>query len=131
MNPDTVATNLKTALSGIGGTIVEYVPDRVQPPAIILAMGSGTYQTDFDDSMTAEWVAHLIVSRSDDRNAQKRLREHCAPTGTKSVRAAIEADRTLGGAVGDAAVVEWDVPSEIEIAGTTYVSVGFSIEVQD
>lgn len=131
MNLDTVTTNLKTAMSGIGCTVYDYVPDRVTPPCIVLAVGAGTYQNDFDDQMTAEWVAHLIVSKSNDRSAQKKIREYANPTGAKSVRAAIEADKTLGGAVGDAAVVEWDVPSEIEIAGTSYASVGFSIEVHD
>lgn len=131
MDVDAVNTALKTALAGVGGTVYDYVPDKVRPPAIILALGEGIYADDFDESMSARWVAHVVVARSDARNAQARIREYVAPSGTRSVRAAIQADKTLGGEAGDANVVDWSAPGSLEIGDGEYVTVAFAIEVED
>lgn len=49
----------------------------------------------------------VLVSSAHDRTGQKRLAGFANPTGTTSVKAAIEADKTLGGVVDDCVVVSF------------------------
>ena len=131
MDVDAVNTALESALATIAANVHGYLPDQVRPPAIVLALGDGTYDEDWNGSMSARWVAHVIVSRADTRNAQARVREYVAATGADSVKAAVESDPTLGGACGNVRVDGWDVPGEVEIGDTNYVMVSFDILVDD
>ena len=96
-----------------------------------MSAGAGTYDDDFAASMTVDFSVLVLVSRADDRSGQKALDGYMTPTGTTSIKAAIETDRTLGGEVSSAAVVGWSEPQEYEIAGISYLGVEFTVEVCD
>ena len=55
-----------------------------------------------------EWtvIVQGFVPFTSDIGAQKQLDAMCAPSGSASVKAALESDRTLGGSVSDLHVIE-------------------------
>lgn len=132
MNIDTVRTQLAARLKTITGMrAYSYVPEKVEPPTAIISVGSGTYDETFADAMTVEFGVLLLVSRSDTRTQQTRLNDYITPTGTYSVKAAVEADVTLSGSASSAVVVGWSEPQTYEIANVGYLGVEFTVEVAD
>jgi hypothetical protein len=99
-----VATAIQTKLATISGLrTYSYQPEAINPPPVAYpeltqvvyhrSMGNGTALTQM------EWLIHCIVGRYTDRTAHDLLDQYLSATGAKSVRAAIEADTTLGGVV--------------------------------
>ncbi len=98
-----VATAIQTKLATISGLrTYNYQPEQITPPVAYpeltqvvyhRTMGNGTALTQM------EWLVHCIVGRYTDRTAHDLLDQYLSATGAKSVRAAIEADSTLGGVV--------------------------------
>jgi hypothetical protein len=108
-----------------------FVAPKIEPPAALVAVGSGFYDDDFDASMTARFGVMVLVARADDRSGQKSLDAYISSTGAQSIKAAVEADITLGGEVSSAKVVGWNDPQEYEIAGVSYLGVEFDVEALD
>lgn len=94
-----VLDGLVTRLRTIDGLRAYDRPaDITAPPTAFVLLESVDYQNAFalgDPRMTLTVTA--VVARTSDRAAYERLSEFLAPTGVRSIRAAIEADRTLGG----------------------------------
>lgn len=103
-----VRAGLAAALGTITGLRVNTnATDDPVPPCAILSMNTLTFDSTLArgaDEM--EWTVTLIVGRADDRAAMQRLETWMAGTGSSSVKAAIEADTTLGGRVLMARVAE-------------------------
>ena len=132
MNIHTARANLAETLKSISGLrAVAFVPPKVEPPMAVVGLGAGTYDDTLAGSMTAEFGVLVLVSRAADRSAQARLNDYISPTGTYSVKAAVDADPTLDGAVGSATVIGWADPSEFEVGGISYVGVEFTVEAID
>src|SRR5262245_55039882 len=76
------------------------VPGTIDPPvAVVQPMG-----IDFDLTMadgSDEYMVAIVVavSQAETRTAQLLLDDYLAKTGDRSIRAAIDADQTLGGVV--------------------------------
>lgn len=93
-----IATRLAT-INGLRAH--EDVPDVVTPPAATVRPAPETFiqwDTTFargSDDYT--FVVTLFVSRASDRQGQLALDAYLAGSGTKSIKAAIEGDETLGG----------------------------------
>ncbi len=100
MVPSNVRNGLKTNLTAITGLrCFDIVPDTVPLPAAVV----GQLDFSFDASMvrgldTAECEILLIVGRMSERAGQNRLDLYLSGSGSSSIKAAIEADKTLGGA---------------------------------
>ena len=132
MNVNDARVALATALGNIAGLRSKaYVPAKIEPPTAVVSIGSGRYDDDFSGSMTVEMGVLVLVARADDRSAQSRLDDYLSPTGTRSVKAAVDADPTLGGTVGTATVVGWSDPAEFEMGGISYVGIEFTVEACD
>lgn len=132
MNLDTVRTELALALGDISGLrTFAYSPSTLEPPAAVVGQGEITYDATFAGSMTASFGVLVVVSRSDDRNGNSRLNDYLTPTGSGSIKAAIESDPTLNGSVGYVVVNGAAAPSEVEMAGTSYLAVEFEVEAGD
>lgn len=91
-----LANNLRT-IPGL--RVYELIPDNPSFPAAVISLDRVAY----DSTMArgADEIAFLVtlvVGRSDDRSAQTRLDTYLAGSGAQSVKTAIEADVTLGGA---------------------------------
>ena len=132
MNVHDVRAALAEAVRSIDGMRSSaFVPTKVVPPMAVVSVGSGTYDDDTSGGMTLALGLLVLVSRSDDRTAQAKLDDYITPSGDRSVKAAIEADLTLGGTVDSVAVVGWGDPAEFEVGGTSYVGVEFDVEAVD
>lgn len=132
MNLDNVRSELGTALGSVSGLrVFSYTPSTVEPPAAIVGQGSVTYDATFAGSMTSDFGVLVIVARADDRNANSRLNDYLTPTGSGSIKVALEADQTVGGEASYVTVTGADAPGEVEYGGTQYLAVQFDVEVGD
>lgn len=109
----------------------EIAPDQINPPQAIVgvppipryhqSMQMGKFQ--LEPSVT------VFVSTAYDRAGQRALAEYANPTGTKSIRAAIEGDRTLGGVVDDCIVTDFAPMGLVKVGEVEYIAGQFSLAV--
>jgi hypothetical protein len=76
---------------------------------------------------TFTFIVFVLVGRADDRTAQNRLDGFVS--GPNSVKAAIEADRTLGGAADTCRVTSMRNYQQVSVGETVYLGVEFEVEV--
>lgn len=93
-----VAVNAGVVLDGAPLAALGRLPDSIDPPVYI----SGEVQVLYDQVAEGGYdeivvTGHLYTSTADDATGQRRLDQLLARTGPTSVKAAIEADLTLGG----------------------------------
>jgi hypothetical protein len=130
--PSQAKDGLKARLATISGLrTYDYQPDQVNPPFAFptleeiryhaTAMGTGGVEMDF--------TINLILSRQSERIAQDEIDKYMAYSGSQSVRAAIEGDRTLGGVCEDCVVRQAGNISNIDANDTLYVAVDFRVTV--
>jgi len=130
MTPSSVRDGLKTALATITGLrTYDIIPDGIAPPAAVV----GLLSLDFDMSMQ-RYLDHgdievmVIVGRMSERAAQDKLDAYLAGSGSGSVKAAIEADTTLGGSVQTCRVLSAS-PTTITVSGADMLCYRYQIEV--
>lgn len=130
MNIDSVlaglATTLNTSITGV--TCYSTPPDNLHPPCIVAVLAGIDYHDTFEDEMTAQLEAVVFAHRVDAQAGHSALHQYAELTGDKSVHAAIYADRTLGGTVDDCTVTKAQAPEVINVAGTDYLAMRFSLE---
>jgi hypothetical protein len=134
MTPSTVRDNLKTALQSISGLrVFDYVPDSTNIPTnnAFAIVGQLNMNYDFTlnrgfDSATCQII--VIVGRMSERSGQERLDGLLASSGSTSIKTAIEADKTLSGAVQTLRVVSAS-PGTITSANIDYLSYQYSVEL--
>jgi hypothetical protein len=134
MTPSTVRDNLKTALQSISGLrVFDYVPDSTNIPTnnAFAIVGQLNMNYDFTlnrgfDSATCQII--VVVGRMSERNGQERLDGLLASSGSTSIKTAIEADKTLSGAVQTLRVVSAS-PGTITSANIDYLSYQYSVEL--
>jgi hypothetical protein len=100
MIPSQVRDGLKTRLQTISGLrCYDLVPDQVNPPAAVVGQLDFTFDIDNARGLDQANVdVIVIVQRFSERAGQNRLDAYLAGSGAGSIKAAIEGDRTLGGA---------------------------------
>jgi hypothetical protein len=134
MNPGTVRTNLKTALSTITGMrVFDYVPDSTNIPTNNAFAIVGQLSMNYDytlnrgfDSASCQII--VVVGRMSEKDGQSRLDGLLASSGSTSIKAAVEVDKTLGGAVQTLRVVSAS-PGTITSANIDYLSYQYSVEL--
>lgn len=132
MNPSTVREKLKDSLSGISGMrVLDTVPDSVNIPSQGAMAVVGMLDLTFDftlnrgfDSATCSIL--VIVGRMSESAAQDRLDAYLASSGSSSVKAAIEADKTLSGAVQTLRVTQ-ATSGMITVANIDYLSYRYEV----
>jgi hypothetical protein len=131
----TALTDLRTGLANRLATITglrssAYIPDNPQPPVAIVMPGRITYDQAFGrGSDEYQFTIMLIVGRVADRASQTTLDGYCESSGSRSVKAAIEGDRTLGGKALDCRVTEMTNQGSLSIGDVTYHTAEFSVTV--
>lgn len=121
-----LATNLGT-ISSIR-TYTE-IPDNPVMPCAIIALESVEYDRTFGRGETEyTFTVRLIVARVTERRAQQKLDEFI-DAGARSVKTAIESDRTLGGAAFDAVVERLNNIDAVTIGSTDYLAADFAVTV--
>ena len=130
----TLALKLRLAtISGLRANAVE--PAAPNPPAAwpFLRQPAATYDQDFDGSMTWFFSIYVVVGAASDAHAQANLMPYLAPTGTKSIKAALEGGTLVdagGNRVADYAVVRSiESVGSFEIAGARMIGAVLVCEV--
>jgi hypothetical protein len=131
----TALTDLRTGLANRLTTITglrssAYIPDNPQPPVAVVMPGRITYDQAFGrGSDEYSFTIMLIVGRVADRASQTTLDGYCESSGSRSVKAAIEGDRSLGGKALDCRVTEMTNQGSLSIGDVTYHTAEFSVTV--
>lgn len=96
-----VADGIKVRLATVSGLrTFSYQPEQLNPPVAFPVLESVEYHRAFGGGdVQMRWQVFVIVGRYLDRVAHSNLDGFLSYSGATSLRAAIEADRTLGGVV--------------------------------
>lgn len=129
MNVSTVRDGLKTRLQTISGLrVYDIIPDKVTPPSAIVGQLDFTYDIDNARGLDlATCDIYVIVQRLDARSGQNKLDEYLS-SGSKSIKTAIEGDRTLGGAVNTLRVTSAEAGTYIE-GEVTFLSYRYRLTI--
>lgn len=92
-----IATNAATV---VGLNVKEFLPDSMAPPIFYAGEVDVTYDRTFGQYDEALVTCRVLASRADDKAGQASL-DAFLGRGVKSIKKAIESDRTLGGAALD------------------------------
>lgn len=126
---DSIRTGLANRLATISGLrVAAQQPDNPNPPLALVIPDNTKYDDVFGRGMdTITFRIILMVSRVAEKQAQKSLDAYCATTGSSSIKAAIEGDKTLGGSVFDCRVIEMRNYGQIPVGDVTYLGCEFVV----
>jgi hypothetical protein len=119
-----------TKLQTIAGLrVYDFPSDRVETPAAVLSLPETPYDLTLD-GRNDQWIFPLwiLIARADDKASYVEMVDYLEAEGPKSIRAILEADRTLGGAC-DSLIVQSARPLFATVAGTDFLAVEFTLEV--
>lgn len=126
-----IADGLEARLATITGLrVFDHIPDTFAVPCSFVAPQTVSYWNGFgggDVQMT--YIVTVVVGRASERASQKNLYAYMAYDGSSSVRAAIEADRTLGGAAQTCIVQNADNIRMVSSGDADYLAVDFQVLV--
>jgi hypothetical protein len=108
---DALKQNLLTVVSPTGTNLRVYdtIPDVIVPPCAVVGQLDFTFDVDNARGLDQANVdIFVIVQRFSERAGQDKLDTLLAGTGPKSIKTAIESDRTLGGLVNTLRVTSAD-----------------------
>jgi len=132
VNLASLRAGLATRLATIAGLrTYETIPDNWAPPAAIVGMPS-LIAFDYTLARSNDRVVfpvRILVAKATDRSAQERLENYLGSSGSTSVKQAIEADRTLGGAANLTRVLSAQGLGIYDIQGVPYLGAEFTVEV--
>ena len=112
-----------------GLRVAETIPDNPSPPIAVISLAGVQYDGAFHGGLvTYNFVVSVIVGRVAEREAQRRLDGYIS-TGSGSMKAAVESDKTLGGAAYDVKVTELSNIGAVSLNDATYLAADFSIQV--
>ncbi len=128
----TIRDNLKTALATISGLRAhDTIPELVNPPAAVVGPpDSIIYDMTFGGvSMRWTLVVRVYVAKVSERTAQDKLDGYIAPTGSGSIKAVIESDKTLSGAVDTCRVTECRNYGVFRVGDIDYLGAEWVVDV--
>ena len=107
INISKVRDNLGKNIEKITGMrVYDRIPDVVVPPCAVVGQLDFTFDVDNARGLDQASVdIFVIVQRISERAGQDKLDQLLAGTGSKSIKTAIESDRTLGGLVNTLRVI--------------------------
>lgn len=129
---DQITGGLVTRLKTISGlNVAQFFIGQIVPPVAIVGVPP---VTDYHASMgrgtiSLEPTIHIFTSSAIDLEGQRALASYADPTGSKSIRAAIEADKTLGGTVQDCIVREFRPLNLEEYSALNYYGGVFTLQL--
>lgn len=122
-----LANNLN-AIKGL--RVSAYVPEQPNPPIAVIMPPSIVFDTAFSrGSDEYRFTVLVIVGRVDDRSAQANLDAYCDPTGSLSIKTAIEADKTLAGAAYSLRVQEMRNYQALNVGEVQYLGAEFVVQI--
>jgi hypothetical protein len=126
-----IRTRLAANLGAISGlrTSAE-MPDNPTPPIGVINLDSVDYDGAMQGGLTTySFVVTVVVGRAAEREMQRKLDAYCDPTGSQSVKLAIESDKTLSGEVYDLRVERSSGMGSIIINDQNYLAAEFTVTV--
>jgi hypothetical protein len=126
-----VADGLKTRLATITGLrTFSYQPEQENPPFGYPQLNSVDYHRAYSGGdVVMNWTVFVIVGRYLDRTAHAQLDDYLSYSGAKSIRAAIEADPTLGGVCSTLIVRSGADISSLDANGASFLIIQIQVEV--
>lgn len=122
-----LATNLAT-ISGLRTSAT--MPDALNPPIAIVVPETITFDSAMARGMDEyAFTIMVIVGRADARTSQGEADAYCNPTGSKSIKTAVQSDRTLGGAAQTVRVTSMRNYASITAGDVTYLAAEFAVIV--
>ena len=122
-----MAVNLGT-ISGL--RTAENVPDIVNPPVAVVSLEQIAFDGAFNQGLTTlEFTIFVVVSRADERTAQRKLNQYVAPTGAFSIKSAVESDRRLNNLVADLRVRNVSNIGSLQLDDQEYMAAEFDVVV--
>jgi hypothetical protein len=133
MSIATIGTGLKTRLDTITGLRV-FAPNELpgsgnEPPMAFILPPAVEYHSDFAANYVLTFRVVVAVTQQDSPTAHDAIMAYMEPSGTYSVLAAIEGDRTLGSTADDVKVVRNLGERVWSIGGIDYLSTEFEVVV--
>jgi hypothetical protein len=122
-----IATNLAT-ISGLR-TSAE-LPDNPNPPIAVVSLETIDYDGTFQQGLTTlMFNVIVIVGRQSDRIAQRALNDYASQNGSRSIKTAVESDRSLSGTAMDCRVRSMTSIGSLQLNETEYSAMEFSVAV--
>lgn len=124
-------TGLATRLATISGLRTSAtIPDQINPPMAVVSIDTIVYDEAFSRGLDEyQFTVTLFVGRVAERSAQNNLDAYLAPTGSGSVKTAIEGDRTLGGKAQTLRVTDMLGVSPTTVGEVSYLTAQFAVTV--
>lgn len=128
---ENIRSGLATRLATITGLRTSsFVPDNPNPPIAIVQPTNIIFDTAFRRGAdTLEFTVTLLVGQVSERTSQSKMDGYCATSGSTSVKAAIEADKTLGGSCFDCRVTQMRSYGSIIVGEINYLGAEFVVSV--
>ena len=126
-DPTDIREALAASLAAIDGVQASaWSLDNPTPPTLqVLGVDNIDYDTAFGGSSSEQtWIVQGFAGEVSQRGAQARLARWYATTGDESVKAAIELDNTLGGAVDQARVTSYTGDKVVSLPNQTRLLMG-------
>jgi len=131
LNITDIRQGLETNIETISGLrAYSEIPDNPQVPCAVVVLNSVDYDQAFQRGLTElSFNITVIVGRFSVQQAQEHLNDY-AGNGAKSVKTAIQSDRTLGGSAVDAVLTSMNSISALDLNdGNNYLGMEFSVTV--
>lgn len=130
-NDAAIRDGLVVRLQAITGlSAYDHVPGQVNTPAAIVSRRLSRFDAVMADGADDyEYVITVLIPYAEPSLAQAAMSEYLARTGTKSIKAAVEGDRTLAGVVHFARVREAGEEEIREVNANPHLAVDFVVEV--
>jgi hypothetical protein len=123
---DALGKNIET-ISGI--RIYDTIPDVVVPPCAVVGQLDFTFDVNNARGLDQASVdVYVIVQRISERAGQDKLDELLAGSGPKSIKTALESDRTLGGLVDTLRVISAE-SGTYQTGDQTFLSYRYNLAV--
>jgi len=126
-----VMQGIETRLATISGLRTsEFIADQINPPQALVGVPTipRYHATMQRGRFQLEPTVTVFVSAALDRVGQQLLAEYANPTGTKSIIAAIEGDKTLGGIVDDCNVISFRPLGMVAVGVAEYLAGEFDLQ---
>ena len=126
-----VADGLKARLATISGLrTFSYQPEQENPPFAYPQINRIDYHRAYaGGDVVMDWTVYVIVGRWLDRTAHAALDDYLSYSGSKSVRAAIEGDTTLGGVCQTLIVRSGADITSLDANGAQFLVIQLQVEV--
>lgn len=128
MNLETIMARAATRVETTGLRCHDKVPATLHPPCAFIALGEGEWD-DLGQGVHFILKVMLVHGSQSVDTAQASLWAYLNPTGTKSIRAAFEADPDLSSTVHSSRMTGWGELEFIEVAGASHLAQPVLIDV--